>query len=260
MYLSDKLPRSLITLSGLSLLGLLVWELTQPLAPAWCDGGMIVLATLASLTGIYAQLPLQNVLWTTLLTALVGSLIHGLSLKTGIPLGPVTFTAENQPRPGGVLWFMPWLWICLLFTARGVARLILRPWRQNRAYGFRLIGLTALLAALLDLGLEPYAWHVKHWWIWQPTRLPVTWQGVPVVNFLGWLLGSLLILILITPGLIRKQPGQSSRPDWLPAWVWLGLWGLFAGSCARAGLWPCVVLDTFLALIPAVLAFWGGRW
>ena len=33
------------------------------------------------------------------------------------------------------------------------------------------------LAVLFDAALEPFAAAVKRYWLWHPTRLPLTWAG-----------------------------------------------------------------------------------
>ena len=77
---------------------------------------------------------------------------------------------------------MPLIWVVVILNSRGVARLILRPWRKIRNYGFWLIGLTAALTMLFDLAFDPFASRVKHYWLWVPTKLPLTWQGAPGNN------------------------------------------------------------------------------
>jgi len=69
--------------------------------------------------------------------------------------------------------------VVTILNSRGVARLILRPWRKTRRYGFWLIGLTAALALVFDLGLEPFATRVKSYWLWSPTKLGLSWYGAP---------------------------------------------------------------------------------
>ena len=139
---------------------------------------------------------------------------------------------------------MPFVWVVAVLNSRGVARLILRPWRKLRAYGFWLIGITVALTVLFDAGLEPFAAGVKRYWLWQPTRIPVTWGSAPVTNFLGWLLTALLILAFATPALIDKRARPGSRPpDYHPLGVWMLAMILFAAGArcttlaARGVLW-----------------------
>jgi len=235
-------------------------------APAWSgtlDGATIVLAAAASVLALQRQLPLQNVLPAALIVALIGGLAHGFSAQPNlsIPFGPIVF----NPAAGGKLFnFVPWtvplLWVIAIFSARGVARLILRPWRKIKNYGYWLIGVTVAQAAAFDVALEPYAWHVKHFWLWQHTKLAVTWEGVTLLNFVGWLGVSLLILMFITPSLIRKQPGNPSAPDLHPLILWLGALLLFAVGAGGAGLWGAVGVDATLAAVTTVLAVRGAKW
>jgi uncharacterized membrane protein len=119
---------------------------------------------------------------------------------------------------------------------------------------------TAVLAVGFDLALEPFAAHVKHFWIWQPTKLHVTWHGASPLNFLGWGCVVVLILAFATPTLIKKQPGNSRKIDFSPLAIWLGALTLFAAGCASAGFWPPVVLDAVLAVAATGFAIRGAKW
>ena len=152
------------------------------------------------------------------------------------------------------------MWIIAIFNSRGVARLILRPWRRVKNYGYLLIALTAALALAFDLALEPFAAHVKHFWLWQPTKVAVTWHGASPVAFVGWTFVALLIMAFITPSLIRKQPGAPPPPDYTPVALWFGAVGLFAAGAAQAGFWSAVTVDAILAASVAVFCWRGAKW
>jgi len=242
-------------------LAAVVADLCLPRSAAAWDGLVLVLAALSGAVALLRQLPLQNVVLATTITAVMGTLAQGIGAKTDIPFGPFTFGSGADPLLFHFTsWVTPFMWVAMVFSSRGVGRLILRPWRKARSYGFQLIGMTTLLTVLLDLALEPFAAKLRFLWCWQPTRLPVTWYGATPINFLAWAFVVLLILALITPPLIRKQPGSPSAPDWSPLLVWLGLVGLFAVSVARSGWWPAVFVDAGLAAVATLFAVRGARW
>ncbi len=222
---------------------------------------LLVTLTGTSLVALCRQLPVQNVLLAAVGIALIGSGVHTLGVKTEMPFGPFTFRESAGFKIWDTLpWMIPLLWIVILFTARGVARLILRPWRKAKSYGYRLIALTAILTALFDVGFDPFATHAKHYWFWTLTKLPLTWQGAPLVNFLVWGAVAALMLAFTTPALIRKQPGQKSGPDYHPLVVWLGSMLLFGTAAGLAGHWPVVAVDAALGIIVAAAAIRGALW
>ena len=157
-------------------------------------------------------------------------------------------------------WIMPLLWLAMVFNSRGVARLVLRPWRKLRSYGFWLIGLTALLVMLLDVALEPFAAHLKHYWIWLSPGCSLTPHGAPIANSVGWFIVTLLILAFATPVMINKQLSKRSVPDFHPLAVWLGSVLLFATAAVVGGFWGDVTLDIAISLIVTIFAVRGGRW
>jgi len=176
---------------------------------------------------------------------------------TALVLGP---SAAGEKIFGTIPWTVPLLWVVALFNGRGVARLILRPWRKIHSYGYWLIGLAAGLTAIFDLTLDPFASRVKYYWIWGPTKFPLSWHGAPLVNFFGWAVVSLLVLAFVTPLLINKQPHKRLPPDFHPLIVWLGAVLLFGAGAASVGLWSAAVLDGIIGIVVATFAIRGARW
>lgn len=224
------------------------------------DALLLLLATAGSIVISARQLPLQSVLFAAVITAFVGSIAHGLSARTAIPLGPLSFGESIGPKLfNTVPWTIGLFWIIAIFNSRGVARLVLRPWRKVRNYGFWLIGLTAGLALVFDLALEPYA-HEKRLWLWLPTKIPVNWYGASPVGFVGWVFVTLIILAIIMPYLIRKQPGNPSAPDFAPLGLWGGAMVLFGANAAQAGQWPALMLDAVAAVTVGIMSWRGAKW
>jgi hypothetical protein len=158
-------------------------------------------------------------------------------------------------------WPMPMIWIIAVLNARGVGRLILRPWRKLRNYGFWLIALTAALVVLFDLALEPFATVATPCWRWMPTKFPYTWHGAPLVNFPVWLFVTVLILAFTTPALINKQSrSRKQPPDYHPLAVWLLVFTLFAACAIQSRLWSVAALSVATGLLTLVLAVRGARW
>ena len=235
-------------------------SLDLPGQPGWPEALLILLATVSTITALARQLPLQNVLLAAFVIALMGGAVHALGVTMGIPFGPFMFGAEAGPQLFKTLpWAMPLIWVVAILNSRGVVRLILRPWRKIRSYGFWLIGLTAVLTMLFDLAFDPFASRVKHYWLWMPTKFPLTWQGAPLVNFLSWAVVALLMLAFVTPALINKNPARRA-PDFHPLAVWLGAILLFGIASAMHGMWVAVALDGTIAVLAATFAIRGGRW
>jgi uncharacterized membrane protein len=233
---------------------------TPPEATGNLDALMLLLATAGSITALARQLPLQSVLFASVITAFIGCITHGLSARTAIPLGPLSFGESIGPKLfNTVPWTIGLFWIIAIFNSRGVARLVLRPWRKIKNYGFWLIGLTAGFALVFDLALEPFA-HLKHFWLWLPTKIPVNWYGASPVSFLAWTFVVLIILAVIMPYLIRKQPGNHSAADLTPLALWGGAIILFGVAAARTGQWPALMLDSAAILIVGILSWRGAKW
>jgi uncharacterized membrane protein len=227
----------------------------------WPEGVLVVLAAATTVASLARRLPAQNVMLALAIVAFIGGAVQSLGALTGIPFGPYLYNYQNigqvlfPPLP----WAVPLVWIVAVLNSRGVARLMLRPWRKTRAYGFWVIGLATVLVVLFDFGLEPFATRVKGYWYWAPTKLPFAWYGAPFVNFLGWAVATLLILAFATPSLIDKKKVRHP-PDYHPLVIWLVLDVLFATAAMAHQLWPAAALIVAACIIATIFAVRGAKW
>lgn len=223
----------------------------------WPEGLLLVLTAAALLASLNAQQPAQNVMLVAVVIAAVGGLAHTLSALSGMPFGPIVFAKEAGPKLFEPLpWSVPALWLVAVLASRGTARLLLRPWRTTRNYGFWVLGVTVALVVLFDLSLEPFATQAHTLWTWHPTKLKLEWYTSPCVNFLGWALVAALILAFITPALINKKPVKFP-PQYQPLLVWLLVNGLFATTAAEHHLWAAFWVTTSTAALAIALAAYG---
>ena len=137
---------------------------------SWPDGLLLVMTAATTLASLTRQLPAQNVVLAAIAIGGFAGAVVSLGALTGVPFfGPVVF---NPAKIGRLLfnplpWAVPVIWVVAILTSRGVARLVLRPYRQRANYGFGVMGLTVLLVVLLELSFEPYATQVKQYWSWK---------------------------------------------------------------------------------------------
>jgi len=229
----------------------------------WPEGLLVVLATATTLASLARQLPGQNVMLASVVIVVSAGAVQTLDAFLSIPFGGCHYHVDRigpklfEPLP----WAAPVIWLVAILNSRGVARLILRPWRKTRTYGFWVMGITVLLVVLFDVGLEPFATRVKQYWQWDwaRARLPVDWYGTPLTTFLGWAVTSLIILAFVTPALINKKPVKHP-PDYQPLALWVMLNVLFLTGSAAQHLWLAAGVTAIVAATVAVFAVHGGRW
>jgi uncharacterized membrane protein len=225
----------------------------------WLEGIFWLLAAVTSLLGLARRLPEQNLFAAAALVAAISFTIGVVAEKTRVPFGPRVYTDALGGKILGVPWPMPLIWLVVIVNGRGVARLILRPWRKTTYYGFWVIGLAGLLAVLFDAGLEPFATRARHYWFWETHVNVPGWYSAPWVNFLGWFVSALGILGFTTPWLINKQPVKQPT-DYHPLVLWLLLNLYFATGNALQQLWPAVVFSLVANTIATVYAVRGASW
>jgi putative membrane protein len=109
-----------------------------------------------------------------------GLLAETLGVRTGVPFGSYAYTGGLGPMLLGVPVIVPLAWTMMAWPALVVARTLAR--RAPVA----LVGGAALAA--WDLFLDPQMVDAGHWtWVHPQPALPLV-PGVPLTNYVGWLL------------------------------------------------------------------------
>lgn len=226
----------------------------------WLEALLPVTGAATTLLALAGRLPLQNVLMAGVWIASLSLVILSVGALTATPFGPFVYTPALGERILGLVpWPLPLLWVMLVINARGVARLILRPWRKTNYYGFWVIGVACVLMVFFALNFEPFATRVRDFWYFESGRSARGWFSAPWVCFLGWFLTALTLLCLSIPWLINKHPVKTGV-DYQPLVMWglLTLWPAI-GNLAH-GLWAPAAVGLAGCAAAVLWAVRGARW
>ncbi|MET8084416.1 carotenoid biosynthesis protein [Micromonospora sp. NPDC005237] len=173
-----------------------------------------------------------------------GFAIEAIGVATGVPFGSYDYSGELGPKLAGVPLIIPLAWTWMAWPAWLAA---VRLTGGSGTPAGRWVGRIALAAvglAAWDLFLDPQM-VAEGYWVWRDATpaLPGL-AGIPVSNYLGWLLFAVLLMSALRP-LAGPAAEHTDRRD--HPMLALYLWTYFSSILAHA-----VFLD-----LPAS-ALWGA--
>lgn len=254
----------LITVIGVA------FDVHPPFSMAWAASALLILEGVM-LTVAWMDEYGPPALLAALVIAFFSYGVEALGVNTGFPFGQYRYTGVLFPiLPGGVPLPVVFAWLMIIIAVRS---LTVRP---PLLVGGRWIISTlvsALLATLLDLVLEPVAFHLERYWIWLAPG-NINFYGIPLVNFVAWFIVSLLLISLVnlimTGAISFQNPSTfSSRlPLNVPIWLYFanvfmfGLVDLTHGYYFAAGLALLAIILPFVvaplptnAILPIMMAY-----
>lgn len=234
-----------------------LWALdttTGKAMPSFVEGAPWACGLLSLAVGLTRRLPLQNIAFALIGLLAFSGALECLTAQTGIPFGLRRASAASRSVLG-MPWFSPFLWATLVLSARGIARLMLKPLRQTGFYGLWVLGVAVLLVMLAWLALVPVA-AAGYWWNCQIPAGIRNWHGLPWLSLPSIPVAALLQLAFVTPWLLNKKPVRQPL-DLHPLAVWSCLLAWLMARQALAGLHGPLLLTAgfFGATLGATL--WG---
>ena len=179
-----------------------------------------------------------------------GLAVEAVGVRTGVPFGAYAYTGDLGPEVLGVPAVVPLAWTMMAWPALVVGRALAR--RRSVA----VVGGIALAA--WDLFLDPQMVDAGHWtWARPDPGLPLI-PGVPLTNYVGWLLVAVVIV-----GVLDALLPPDRRPSGPASALYLWTYGssvvahvLFfdrPGSAVVGGLVMGAVA------MPFAVTLWTGR-
>jgi putative membrane protein len=187
-----------------TLVPIIFWVLTMISLPmlGWILGegylirGMsfgVLMQAAAVLIILYVAWGWQRTLKTCAVVAGLAYLAELLGSSTGIPFGKYHYTEVLQPQIAGVPLLIPLAWLMMLPPAWAIAQII-AP-RSNSRFPICHVLVSSLAFTAWDLFLDP---QMVGWgfWVWE---IPGQYFGIPLSNYLGWIIVSALITLVANP-------------------------------------------------------------
>jgi uncharacterized membrane protein len=195
-----------------------------------------------------------------------GFAVEAIGLSTGFPFGAYDYSGALGPKLAGVPLVIPLAWTWMAWPAwLAAVRLTGRIAPGVRRFAGRVVVAAVGLAAW-DVFLDPQMVGEGYWtWLDPGPALPGI-PGVPISNYLGWLLFALVLMALLGPaaGPAATAGPDTAGPDDRPMYA-LYLWtyassvlahAVFLGLPASAG-WGALAMAT--VAVPLALSLRGPR-
>ena len=177
----------------------------------------VVTVVVFFLTSVSHALVHRGARWTgryVLITAGLGLLAEAVGTATGVPFGAYEYADSLGPQLLGVPVVIPLAWAMFAYPCLLVGQRLARTAPGAAALG-------GLALASWDLFLDPQMVAAGHWRFSDVTASLPGAPGIPLSNYLGWLLVAVLMLGLLQT-LGRRRDGQVD--DRVPAALFLWTW------------------------------------
>src|SRR5918999_241547 len=194
------------------------------------------LIALPSFVALWQFLGPKRAILSLLCLSAFGYAIETTGVLTGFPYGPFYYGDALGPKVAGLVpYLLPLSWVPLVL---GAVAATAPEGKAGPRHRFLPILSAAVLLTLVDGVLDPGAASLG-FWVWPEGGI---YYGVPVTNYLGWLLSSMLAAAILL-ALGRRRWGSVSPPP-----------GLLDSLLVAVAFW--IGVDFFSGLLfPAVLGW-----
>ena len=182
------------------------------------------------------------------ISLLFGFGVEALGLATSFPFGTYAYSSSLGPAIAGVPLLIPLAWSMMAYPCLLAAQRL-----STTGLGTAVIG--GWVLAAWDLFLDPQMVGEKYW-TWQPSgwTLPGI-PGIPMQNFLGWLLAAMVLMWMLDR--LPRKAASDAVPNVLLMWVYASSVLANALFFHRPGvaLWGGICMG--LVVIPWLWRLWS---
>ena len=212
--------------------------------------------------------------WRTTLAIFVAGFALSLGAElagttTGYPFGPYSYTTQLGFLIGGRVPFnIPTSWFFMLYASLAICGRLLRP-ADDTYSKWKWAAVAALVLTAWDVSMDPAMVATTHW-LWhlpslegatlvRRVALSNLFYGMPLTNWLGWLLTGCLVARAMLAIVPPSQWTSRVSPTTLPLVLYAANGVLPLLICVGRGLWWAVWLGALAMAVPLGLAVRAGR-
>jgi uncharacterized membrane protein len=195
----------------------------------------------------------RGLTWTVgflIITVGGGLAIEAVGVRAGVPFGDYVYSGRLAATVLGVPWVIPLAWAMFAYPSLVLARRVTRS-------PLVVPILAAFTLAAWDLFLDPMMTAEGYWRFTNPSPVLMHVPGVPVVNYVGWFLTALVMMVLL------DQLPRRVVPDGQPAvlFYWTYLSSVVGNVFWFHRPWVAVYggIAMGLVAIPFAWSLWAGR-
>jgi len=218
----------------------------------------VVTVVLFFLTSASHALIARGLLWALgwfVISAGFGFAVEVLGTRTDLPFGDYAYADRLGPMLAGVPVIIPLAWAMMSYPALLAARRLVRGPLATAI-------VAAVALAAWDLFLDPQMVSEGHWsWTFQNAPVLLGIEGIPLQNFVGWLLASFVLMLLLDR--LPRRRNDGAEGDGVPAlmylWTYVSsvLLNVFWAQRPGVAIWGGIVMG--LVAIPYAYQLWTGR-
>jgi len=159
----------------------------------------------------------HGIIWTSaalIITYTFTYLVELVGVNAGIPFGEYVYADTLGPKIASVPAIVPIAWFAMAIPTLAIVRTFQKSILTTALFGA--VGLTAW-----DFMLDPWMVNEGHWTWSNPDPILPGLTGIPLTNFIGWLITSFLLMLLIDR-LPKRSIVKMRLPLAVYCWQWLG--------------------------------------
>jgi uncharacterized membrane protein len=176
--------------------------------------------------------------------------VESLGTHAGVPFGDYVYSGTLSGTVLGVPWVVPLAWAMFAYPCLVLAR------RVSRSALVAPI-MAAFALASWDLFLDPMMTAEGYWRFTHPSPVLAHVPGVPVVNYVGWFLAALVMMVLLDQ--LPRRPVPESQPAVLFFWTYVS--SVLANVLFFHRPWVAVYggITMGVVVLPYAWSLWTGR-
>ncbi|SDO68644.1 carotenoid biosynthesis protein [Lentzea jiangxiensis] len=248
---------------ALVVLAQIVYSRTEPDERLFTTVASVIAFAVASVCDALARFGPRAAVLLVAVAGGGGLLAETIGVHTGFPFGDYRYTGTLGLEVAGVPVVVALAWVMMSWPALLVGR-ALAGWSRVSAPFWLVVGISAWALASWDVFLDPQMVDAGHWeWAGPSPALPGV-DGIPLTNYAGWLLVSVLMMTALHRGVGRPRVTRELDLRAGPAPV-LYLWTYGSSVWAHAAFFgrPMVSLVAGLLMglvaVPFAVSLWRAH-